>query len=168
MSETAGPDTPSRGGFGTGFLLRRTSRRTVDFVEGLQDLADLDARQTVVDRLRFAPRRDEIEGAHFRQMLRKRGGAQSDDLREIADGALAVDEITQYQQALGVGHRAQHQSRFVGFALEQIHIGVAGRFRHCGIDFSTIRPEVVRPGYRNPGVIFMSTHIRTPDTGEVK
>lgn len=66
-------------------------------------------------------------------MLGHRGIANAQEFSEVADRALAVDQLANDEQPMAVGERLQQVARLIG-----------SRFHHCDIYFHTCVYTIIR------------------------
>jgi hypothetical protein len=87
-------------------------------VERPEDRRDLGAREAVEDRLPVAPRLQQAEVAHPRQVLRQDGWRQADQRSQWPDRFLAVQEMAQRAQSLRVRQGGEQARGVLGFGLK--------------------------------------------------
>jgi len=80
---------------------------TVDNVQAAHDALDQVVAQGIVDSLASPAGADELVQAQVGQMLRHRGLAQGHRRRKLADGPLAVQQLTKDDKPVLVAHWTQ-------------------------------------------------------------
>src|SRR5664279_4985130 len=107
--------------------------RAIDAIQRGQNFTRRLARNRIIDRLGIAPRRNQTILPKQSKMLRHRGIAQAEERREIANRALAVDQLADDQQPVAVAQCLQKIARRIG-----------GGFHDFNVHFHTCVYTIIR------------------------